>query len=478
MAEARTGPWSSLRVRITAIAVIAILIVLAFAGFLTSRWVESTLVSSVDSDLRKSATEIGELLRTGSDALGQGQRPPRRDGPQRGERPAGPDLEDLLAVQRTRSLQLVNDKGTVIEASQGMSWDTPVVDHPTSPKTLDPREHGSDIKGRLRVHAVRVEGDYLLIIAESLRQVDNSAENLASVAVPAGVVVTILLGSLIWFVTGRALKPVDALRAEVNAISEAGDEARVSVPTTAELGRLASTMNGMLDRVAASSEQQRRFVADASHELRSPLAGIRNQLEVNQQHPDKADFVSTEAEMLVECERMTVLIEDLLTLARGDAAPSATRREPVDLDDIIFDQARSSRRDTDVRIDTERVSGAQVFANPNDVRRVLRNLVDNAIRHAAHTVVITAHESGAAVEMTVADDGPGVPAQHAATIFDRFARLDDARARDAGGSGLGLAITKELLERNGGTVELATRAPEGAKFVVRFEAHAHGRTEF
>ena len=461
MADRRPRPWSSLRVRITVISVVVIGIVLALVGFVTSRWVESTLVSTLDSELRDSAREIAALVEGSENGFGLGDDPRRRGRPD-------PAFEDLLAVGRTRSLQVIARDGHVIEASQGLSRRRALVTRPTRPITVDPDEQS---KPNLRVHAVDLPDGNLLIVTESLRQVDEAASNLASVALPAGVAVTGILAAMIWLVTGRALGPVDALRREVDSISAADALARVSVPRSAELGRLATTMNGMLDRVQRSTEAQRRFVADASHELRSPLAGIRNQLEVNQQHPGVADYAATESEMLVEAERMTVLIDDLLTLARGDRDQLDQSREAVDVDDIIFEQTRSYRSVPNLAIDTEQVSGAQVFANPSDVRRVVRNLLDNAMRHATTKVTVVARERGSLVELVVADDGPGVPGEHAESIFERFTRLDDARARDAGGSGLGLAITRELLARNGATIKLETQAPEGARFLVRFDTN-------
>jgi signal transduction histidine kinase len=279
-----------------------------------------------------------------------------------------------------------------------------------------------------------------------------------------------LVAATTWAVVGRALRPVERIRARVAAIGGRDLQARVPEPGTGdEVDRLASTMNEMLARLQGSAERQQRFVADASHELRSPLTGIRAQLEVDLAHPGAADPLATERQVLDEVDRLQRLVADLLVLARHDAGGAAGPGRPpcaLDLDDLVLREARRLREGGRVEVDTASVSGAQVVGHADELVRVVRNLVDNAGRHAASRVVLALREDDRWAELTVADDGAGIPADQRDRLFDRFTRADDARARDQGGSGLGLAITRALVTDHGGTVELAP-STTGACFVVR-----------
>jgi signal transduction histidine kinase len=281
-------------------------------------------------------------------------------------------------------------------------------------------------------------------------------------------ILLLLVGATTWVVVGRALRPVESIRAEVESIGAQDLHRRVPESSTPdEIGRLARTMNAMLGRLEDATDRQRRFVADASHELRSPLTGIRAQLEVDLAHPAAADWQTTEQDVLVDAIRLQRLVEDLLTLATSDAsALDASSRELVDLDEIVLSEARRLRSRTPHQIDTTHVSGAQLAGNRDQLARAVRNLLDNAARHANSTVTATLAESERAITLVVADDGPGIPVEHQQRIFERFTRLDDARTRDNGGTGLGLAITQEVVIAHGGTIRVDC-AP-GARFTVSF----------
>jgi signal transduction histidine kinase len=223
----------------------------------------------------------------------------------------------------------------------------------------------------------------------------------------------------------------------------------------------------MLARLDLATDRQSRFVADASHELRGPLTGIRTQLEVDLAHPERADWQATDREVLDDTIRLQRLVDDLLALARADARVSErSHREPVDLDEIVLSEARRLRGRTAHRVDTTRVSGAQLDGNPDELARAVRNLFDNAARHAASAITVALDETDQAIRLTVADDGPGVPVEQRERIFERFTRLDDARTRDTGGTGLGLAITHDIVTAHGGTIAL--EGTSGARFVVVF----------
>jgi signal transduction histidine kinase len=224
--------------------------------------------------------------------------------------------------------------------------------------------------------------------------------------------------------------------------------------TRDEIQRLAVTLNGMLDRLAAARARQRAFVADAAHELRSPLTNMRTELEVAQRLGDQPDA----ANLLADVERLSRLVDDLLLLARADDAPGLARTEPVDLATLVRDVAE---RYATARVAVVAAGGTDGWTagDPQALGHVVANLVDNAVRHAATRVTASVSSRGGRVVVAVTDDGPGIAPADRERVFERFTRLDDARARDAGGAGLGLAIVRELVRRHGGTVVLLDATP-------------------
>jgi signal transduction histidine kinase len=229
-------------------------------------------------------------------------------------------------------------------------------------------------------------------------------------------------------------------------------------------------MNAMLDRLQAASDRERRFVADASHELQSPLASFRTQLEVALTHPAGADWPATASDLLHDSRQMERLVRDLLFLARNGETPTPVPPTPVDLDDIVLDEAARLRAAARVRVDSSRVSAAPVYGSRDDLTRLARNLLENAERHAATTVRVELGIAAGQARLVVANDGPAIPAEDRHRIFERFARLDDARNRASGGTGLGLAIVKDIAERHGGTVHAEDGQGE-VWFVVVLPAH-------
>lgn len=324
--------------------------------------------------------------------------------------------------------------------------------------------------GPFRVIAYRVDspnGPAVVRVGAPLDDIDDSTEALVDTLTFSVPGVVALLAAGLWLFVGRTLRPVEAMRAEVADISGSDLHRRIQPPGSGdEIARLADTMNGMLDRLEAAVRAQRQFVADASHELRSPLTRIRSELEVDLADPDHADLVSTHRSVLEEAAALQRLVEDLLHLARSDAAAAEPHRQPVDLDDIVLKVAAGVRAEERVVVVTAAVTAVQVLADGPQLTRALTNLAENAARHAASRVEFSAAlEAGWAV-VTVADDGPGIPAAERERIFDRFARLDDARQRDRGGSGLGLAIARDIAERHGGTLILDATTSAGARFVL------------
>lgn len=256
-----------------------------------------------------------------------------------------------------------------------------------------------------------------------------------------------------WQVVGRALAPVERMRREVDAISAAQLHRRLAVPgTDDEIARLTRTMNGMLDRLEAAQARQRQFVADTSHELRSPIASIRQQAEVAEAHPDRAEIGPLAASVLADALRLQALVDDLLLLARADERTLALRAEEVDLDDLVFDAAARRRTATGLRLDVSGVTAVRVIGDQKALRRVIDNLLDNAVRHARSAVAITLGGAGGNAVLRVDDDGPGIPERDRERVFARFVRLDEARSRGEGGVGLGLAIVAELVRAHAGSV--------------------------
>lgn len=310
------------------------------------------------------------------------------------------------------------------------------------------------------------EGDLVVYAAASL---DNTDETMATVNGALIVGVPLMLaafGFTSWVVMGRVLHPVEAMRAEVAEITARDLSRRVPERGSEdELGRLARTMNGMLDRLQAAADRQHRFVADASHELQTPLASARAQLEVGLVHPGATDWPATARDVLDEHERMERLVQDLLFLARNDEAGPPARRTRLDLDDVVLREAERVRERARVAVDLSRVSGGQVVGDPDQLLRVVRNLLSNAERHARSTVTVELGAENAMVELVVADDGEGIPAEHRGRVFERFTRLDPGRARDEGGTGLGLAIAKEIVESHGGTIGVLDG--DGTRIAVR-----------
>ncbi|GAO06445.1 putative two-component histidine kinase [Streptomyces lydicamycinicus] len=269
----------------------------------------------------------------------------------------------------------------------------------------------------------------------------------------------VVVAGVTWLVTRRALRPVEGIRGEMAAITASTDlSRRVPVPSSKdEIGRLARTTNETLAALESAVERQRRFVADASHELRSPIASLRTQLEVGVAHPELLDVPGA----VEDTVRLQRLAADLLLLARLDAGerPGGAR---VDLAAMVREE--SSQRVADrVPVRTGELANAEVAGSRGQLGRVLGNLLDNAQRHAVASVRVAVVREGEWAVLRVEDDGPGVPESERERIFERFVRLDDARARDDGGAGLGLAIARDVAVRHGGSLAVRT----GSVFELR-----------
>ena len=370
-------------------------------------------------------------------------------------------------------VQVVDQEGRVLASTANVEGQPPIADPPRPGRrqerhTVDGLPHDG---ASFRVISRSVEGPGGPVVIHIAGTVDDIAEStrvLAASLLVIAPVVAALLAVLVWWLVGRTLRPVEAIRAEVAVIGGADLERRVPVPPgDDEISGLARTMNGMLERVSTTVDRQRRFVADASHELRSPLTRIRSELEVDLAHPEVADPLATHRSVLEETVGLQRLVDDLLLLARSDAnVPAPTVDEPVDLDDIVVRVARRAREEAPVAVEVSEVRALRTRGDARQLTRAVANLADNAVRHATSRITLTLARQGDLAVLAVADDGPGIPADQRDRVFERFARLDEARPRPTGGTGLGLAIAREIVEHHGGTLTIDGEHRPGACFVV------------
>lgn len=392
-------------------------------------------------------------------------------------------VDDLLRLARSgdlpQTLRNVDDNGvaqvvaadrTVLAASPNLTGDPAIADlHPgqrVAMSTFDaPDDSEIETYRFWYASGPSPRGTVTVYVGNSLEAVSEASAALRRSLWLGVPVVLVLLGVVIWLLLGRAIGRLDRIRAEVDRISEASPHARVAAEGVHdEVGRLAATMNAMLERLDAAAQRQRDFVADVSHDLQSPLAAQRVALEVALARPESVDTDRLRTDVLGATAEMERLVDDLLVVASLDA-DQTTAPALIDLDTLVLEEAARARTSGPVEIHTAGVSGAPAYANSDDVRRIVRNLLDNAVTHARTRVDLTVEglarrDADEIVEgargwaqLLVADDGPGVPAEHQDRIFDRFYRVEAARS-PGGGSGLGLSIARGLAARNGGRVDL------------------------
>ena len=369
--------------------------------------------------------------------------------------------------------QVVDADGRVLATSANVRDRTPVADFDPGNdlvvRTVDAPDDAETETYRLWAGSGAGPGGrrvtaYVGTSLESVHEASGALRRALVLGVP---LVTLLLMLGTWLVVGAALRRMDRIRAEVDTITEDRLDRRVPDSGVAdEVGLLAATMNRMLDRLEGSARRQREFVADVSHDLQSPLAAQRAQLEVALAHPGSTDPDTLGRELLAVTGEMERLVADLLVLAAADAGAAIPDAVPLDLEDVVLEEAARARAGTTRRVDTAGVSAAPVRAHPGDLQRIVRNLLENALAHAGTGVELRVTVDSGGARLDVVDDGPGVPEPDRDRIFDRFQRGDTARARHTAGSGLGLSIARTLAERAGGSLELAV-VEGGAHFVLR-----------
>lgn len=449
MAEAR---WSraSVRVRTTAAAVLVVAIVLLLGAVTLVTLVRQSLRDGLETTAEERAAALALQIETSGlpdSGLPEGDDPDDLEDP-----------EDLVWWVTDRG-------GAVVRASQPLG--PPLPTDETDEATL----RGADHPYLVVTEDAEADGEeYTVSVAASLEEVEDSTAALVLPLLIGLPLVLLLVGGTTWMVATRALAPVERIRREVEQITGDRLDRRVPEPASRdEIHRLARTMNQMLERLQDSRDRQQQFVSDASHELRSPLASIRQTAEVARAHPGALPEGELVDAVLEESTRMQRLVEQLLLLARVDEGASARASQDVDLDDLALAVARRVQQ-PGLRVQTAGVGAGRVRGDHVALTQVVQNLVDNAARHAHGVVALTVRETEDRAELVVEDDGPGIASEDRQRIFDRFVRLDEARARDAGGSGLGLAIVAEIVAAHGGTIDVSRSDLGGARFVVSLPA--------
>jgi signal transduction histidine kinase len=443
-------PFSTIRARTTAAACLVVAAGLVVGVLLLVVVLQRTLTAGMDDNILDRAQEVAALVR---------QHALPRTLPVH-------DNDDAL-------VQVVDARGVVLASSVNLAEDPPIARFRPPPgrsqvRTIHGLSFEVDSNDAFRVAASTVQtaaGPVTIYVGVNHERVGESVDAVRGIVVVGLPLLLVLVGGTSWYVVGRALRPVDAIRREMADISANDLGRRVPVPASDdEIGRLARTTNETLDRLESFTARQQRFVADASHELQSPLASSLADLEVALSHPDEVDWRETAAGLVEDNERMTRLVKDLLFLARSGQDASAAAPVLVDLDDVVRTEVGRVR--SAVAVDTSGVAPVEVRGHPDQLARAVRNLLDNATRHARSIVRVELTQNGSLATLVVQDDGPGVPPEARERIFERFTRLDDSRSRSTGGAGLGLAITREIVEGHHGTI--AAEFDGGrTRFVVR-----------
>jgi signal transduction histidine kinase len=435
---------ASVRLRTTLAAVLVVAVALAVGGFALVALLRDNLHDGVVSSAEERASSLAAQIKSAGlpDSLA-----PADD--EEADEPG-----DVV-------IQVADESGAVVLASQDLGRPLPTSDRDEM-----------DLPGAEYPYVVVTddadvgEQEYVVSVAATLEDVEESTGALVPLLLAGLPVLLVVVGGTTWLVVSRALAPVERIRREVDEISDDRLDRRVRLPGARdEVHRLAATMNAMLERLERGRERQQRFVSDASHELRSPLAGLRQTAEVAHAHPGALPEGELVAAVLEESLRMQRIVEQLLVLTRTDERGVRERRE-VDLDDLALAEAARVRREG-LTVDVSGVGAGRVLGDRGALSQVVRNLVDNAARHASGRVAVAVTTVDGTVRLAVDDDGHGVPPEEQQRVFERFVRLDEARARDDGGSGLGLAIVREITRVHGGEATAEDSTLGGARFVVR-----------
>jgi len=436
-----------IRARLTIISWALTAAVLVTLGVFVYVRFEAELLDAVDEGLRARAEVIEAGLRIGQIVSN------------------GDPLEPAEAP-----IQVLAANGLVVVSTRG--FETP---HPPPPGT-ELVEGAYLYDGDLLTEAGQVpirllatpldDGD-LLVVGASLEDTEDALASLAGLLLFGGPVAVLLASIVGWFVAGAALRPVERLRTEAEAVSAAEPGRRLAVPPTGdELARLAEGLNRMLARLEEAVERERRFVSDASHELRTPLANLKAELDIalrRARGPEELTGALRSASE--ETDRLARLAEHLLVLARAEGGRLSVHREDVDIGQLVAEITTSfsgRARDLGIGLLADAAPGIRADIDPARMRQAIANLVDNGLRHTPRggQVRVEVAVDQSALAVAVRDTGPGFPPDFVERAFEPFSRSDSGRTRTDGGAGLGLAIVRAIAEAHGGSVE-AGNGPEG-----------------
>jgi len=448
-APGRRGlPVRTLRARVTVVAGLAITAAVLLGIVLLYLLQRESLRANIDGQLQTYAAQIAQA----------------------GSASAWPDPLPPSTLDTNAEVQVLGADGRVLAASRGLAGVGAAYLLPAgSSQPVRQRAADGVLPTDVRVIAVRTSAHgapATIVTATStglLSLLDTEAAGRLLVGVP---ITLVLSAAAVWLIVGRALKPVERIRRAVTEITSVDLTRRVPEPTTDdEIRRLANTMNDMLGRLDEAARRQRRFVSDASHELRSPLAAIRTTLEVALAHPDKAPWPTIVARAAEQTGRLEDLLQQLLALARADERQLVTHRQPVDVGELL-DGIHGTLAPHWVELTVHTEQQLVASGDPSQLQRLFRNVIDNATRHAAHRVEVVGRRADAHILVQIDDDGPGIPLADRERVFDRFVRLDASRDRASNSTGLGLAIAREIAHAHGGTISVTDAPGGGARVVV------------
>lgn len=444
--------FGSTRVRITIVSVVVVGVALGVGGLILNSSLHSSALRAVKGSAAVQASWVESLGTAGT----------------------LPDPLPAVDASRLTLVQVVDANRHVIAASSQLAG-----------VEYDADRGGEDgvriDAGRGQHHRLRggpwfaesakanVDGQTFTVVAfTSLADYERALDSVERALAISFPVLLLLVAAATWLLVGRSLRPVERMRQEVDAISAGNLDARVVEPPTAdEVGRLAVTLNAMLQRLQLSADRQRRFIADASHELRTPVANVAAALDVARRYPDQADWTEVGSDVAAQNQRMARLVDDLLLIARTEHASERRPPGPVELGPLVRGELEHLSAEAQALIHlAEPLPSVVIQADAQPIGRIVANLLENATRHANSRVDVSIQHDADTASITVADDGPGVPLEHRERVFEAFVRLDDHRSRPDGGAGLGLAIVRDLVTDAGGTVTLADGPSGGAAFTV------------
>jgi signal transduction histidine kinase len=444
---------SGVRGRSTAAAVVVVAVALAIGAAILLLLLQRALVTSVADQATSRVFDVaGQIEEEGESGL---------------------QRELVEKTRPTQLVQVIDEQGKIVASSSTRAAKAPLTGlRPGVDQTVRDEVGHMPLLDDDNPYLIVARGTesggvrYTVVVASSIETQQDTVTKVTSYLVVGYPLLILLVGGATWVLVGRSLRPVEEIRSRVHGIGIEELADRVPVPSSQdEIARLAVTMNEMLDRLQSGQETQRRFVADASHELRSPIASLMAALEVLAADSTGASAPELHQVMQAESERMRRLVEDLLLLAKTDDRGMRLYRTEVDLDDLVGAELRRLRASGGPAVEGI-VPAVRVSGDSAKLSQVIRNLADNAVHAANSKVRLTLAAQGSFAIVRVEDDGPGIPESERGRVFERFVRLDDSRDRGSGGSGLGLAIVREVVRGHGGTVEVTDSALGGACVTV------------